>query len=257
MKRPLTLSFLTAFLIVPVLVSGVGSSSNLSQANSQCTQKLENLPPANELLGFRLGMTKDEVKKMVPQTVFRRNDDLGVSKTTINPHFDSTIDSTKFVGVRSVSLDFLDDRLISLWIGFDETYKVHELGEFAKVISQSLRIPETWSPWRSGGKQMRCADFQLTLQTVARGPSFRILDVFADDTIAARRQEKEERDSAVEAAAENGTQENTEVTGDSKTKTYYPSGCEAAKEVIGENRVVFKNVEEAEKAGFKVAKRCN
>lgn len=257
MKRPLTLSFLTAFLIVPVLVSGVGASSSRSQANSQCSQKLADLPAANELLGFRLGMTKDEVKKLVPQTVFRRNDDFGVSKTTINPHFDSTVDSTKFVGVRSVSLDFLDDRLISLWIGFDETYKVHELGEFAKVISQSLRIPETWSQWRSGGKQMRCADFQIMLQTVARGPSFRILDVLADDTIAARRQEKEERDSALEAAAENQPQVTNEVTGNRKTKTYYPSGCEAAKEVTGDNRVVFKNAEEAEKAGFKVAKLCN
>jgi hypothetical protein len=209
------------------------------------------------LLGFRLGMTKEEVKKMVPQTVFRKNDDFGVSKTTINPHFDSKIDSTKFAGVRSVSLDFLDDRLISLWIGFDETYAVHALDQFGKVISQSLRIPEAWSPWRSGGKQMRCADFQITLQTVARGPSFRILNVAADDTIAARRQAKEESEAALEAAAQNVTNVSTEISADRKTKTYYPNGCEAAKEVTVENRVVFKSAEDAEKAGFKKSERCN
>lgn len=227
------------------------------EAGGQCTQKLADLPAATELLGFRLGMTKEEVKKMAPQTRFGRTDDFGVSKTTLNPHFDTSIDQTKFVGVRSVSLDFLDDHLVSLWIGFEETYKVHELGEFSRVISQSLRLPEAWSPWKSGGKQMRCADFQVMLQTVARGPSVRILDLLADDTIAARRQEKEERDSTLAAAGENGDQKNLEVTADSKSKTYYPPGCQAAQEVAAENRVVFKSFEEAEKAGFKVAKRCN
>jgi len=224
---------------------------------SQCTQKLADLPAATELLGFRLGMTKEEVNKMVPQTRFGRIDDFGVSKTTINPHFDTSIDDPRFVGVRSVSLDFLDNRLISLWIGFDETYKVQAMDEFARVISQSLRLPGAWSPWRSGGKQMRCADFQITLQTVARGPSFRVLDAVADDTIAARRQAKEESDAAVEAARENGNPENTGITGDRKTKTYYPAGCEAAKDVATEDRIVFKNVEEAERAGFKLAKGCN
>jgi hypothetical protein len=224
---------------------------------SQCTQKLVDLPAATELLGFRLGMTKEEVKKIVPQTRFGRVDDFGVSKTTINPHFDTSIDATKFFGVRSVSLDFLDDRLTSLWIGFDETYKVHAMDDFALAISQSLRLPQAWSPWRSGGRQMRCADFQVTLQTVARGPSFRILNVLADDTIAARRQAKEDNDAAMAALAESGSTEILQVTGDRTTKTYYPNGCEAAKEVTGENRVVFDSIGDAEKAGFKVSKRCN
>ena len=223
----------------------------------QCTQKLASLPPATELLGFHLGMTKEEIKKMVPQTVFGRTNDFGVSKTTINPHFDTTIDRNRFAGVRSVSLDFLDDRLVSLWVGFDETYKMQALDEFALVISQSFGVPAQWTTARSRGKQIRCADFQLTIQTVAGGPSFRIVDVLADDTIAARRQAKEERDAALEAATENENQESAEIVGDRKTKTYYPSGCQAAKEVTAENRMVFKSFEEAEKAGFKVAKRCN
>jgi hypothetical protein len=92
-------------------------------ARSQCTQKLSELPSAPELLGFHLGMTKEEVKVRVPQSVFGRTDDFGVSKTTINPYFDPKIDKSKFESVRSVSLDMLDDHLTSLWIGFDETFK--------------------------------------------------------------------------------------------------------------------------------------
>ena len=228
-----------------------------AEARSQCTQKLADLPAAPELLGFRLGMTKEEVKKMVPQTIFKKDDDFGVTKTTINPHFDSRIEDERFADVRSVSLDFLDNRLISLWIGFEDTYKVPTIDEFAKVISQSLRIPTSWSGWRLGGKQMRCVDFQITLQTVARGPSFRVLDLRADDTIAERRQVRQELEAETEAPAENSNTANTEIAADLKTKTYFPTGCEAAKEVTTDNRVVFKTIEEAEKAGFRLSKRCN
>src|SRR5438874_10106312 len=103
---------------------------------AQCTRKATELPRAPELLGFRLGMTKDEIKAQVPQTNFVHADPFGVSKTTINPYFDPKIDKTKFEGVRSISLDLLDDQLTSLWIGFDETFKAHTVDEFVKVISQ-------------------------------------------------------------------------------------------------------------------------
>src|SRR5215217_8850374 len=120
-------------------------------APAQCTKKAAELPAAPELSGFRLGMTKEQVKARVPQTVFGRTDPFGVSKTTINPYFDPTIDKSKFEGVRSISLDLLDERLTSIWIGFDETYKVHTVDEFVKRISQSLQVPDKWSSWRSTG----------------------------------------------------------------------------------------------------------
>src|SRR5687768_14231671 len=92
-------------------------------AFSQCIKKSTELPAAPELLGFQLGMTKEQVKAKVPQTQFGRADSFGVVKTTINPHFDPTIDKMRFEGVRSISLDLLDERLTSVWIGFDETFK--------------------------------------------------------------------------------------------------------------------------------------
>ena len=67
--------------------------------------------------------------------------------------------------------------------------------------------------------------------------------------IAQRRQEKEESDSAAEEAAK-------EVTGDKQKKVYYPSSCQIPKDISDENKVVFKTVAEAEKAGFTVAKGC-
>jgi hypothetical protein len=222
--------------------------------SAQCTKKMSELPTAPELLGFRLGMTREQIKARIPQTKFGGTDHFGVAKTTINPYFDETIDKSKLESVRSISLDLVDEKLTSIWIGFDETFKVHTAEEFVKLISQSLQLDGSWS-YKSRGQQLRCADFQLTVTTVAGGPSFRLVDIAADDLIAARRQAKEEQDSLAEAG---GTTENTEpaeIIADSKSKTYYPNGCLPAKEIA--NKITFRTTAEAEKAGFKAAKNCH
>src|ERR1044072_5115593 len=222
---------------------------------AQCTKKISDLPAAAELLGFRLGMTKEQVKARIPQTKFGGADPFGVAKTTINPYFDETIDKSKLESVRSISLDLVDDKLTSIWIGFDDTFKVHTAEDFVKLISQSLQVDGNWS-YTSRGQQLRCADFQLTVTTVAGGPSFRLVDTAADDLIAARRQTKEEQDSLAEAGGD--ATENTEpveILADSKSKTYYPNGCQPAKEIA--NKITFKTTAEAEKAGFKAAKNCH
>lgn len=227
-------------------------------ASGQCTKKVSELPAAPELSGFQLGMTKEQIKARVPQTKFGHADPFGVTKTTINPYFDETIDKTKFQGVRSISLDLLDEKLTSIWIGFDETYKVHTIEEFVKLISQSLQVNGAWSPYRSKGQQLRCADFQLIVTTVAGGPSFRLLDTGAEDLVAQRRQLKEEQDAAAaEAAAAADNTEESEIIGDKQSKTYYPNGCQPAKAIADANRVAFKTTAEAEKAGFKAAKNCH
>ncbi len=212
---------------------------------------MSDLPAAPELLGFRLGMSKDDVKTHVPQTEFGHADPFGVSKTTINPYFDPRIDKTKFEAVRSISLDLLDNRLTSLWIGYDETFKVQTIDDFVKLISQSLHVPEQWSSWKSKGMQLRCADFELIVTTVARGPSLRVLDLAAEDTIAARRLAKEEQDSASETSSSSGNVEAAGIVGDKQARIYYTGACQPAKAIAESNRVTFKTAAEAEKAGFK------
>ncbi len=219
---------------------------------SQCKVNLSELPQATELSGFRMGMTMDQVKARVPQVVFGRTDDLGTLKTSINPYFDSRIDKSGFADVRTVSLEFLDGRVTSLWIGYESTYKWPTVTGFVKGISQSLSLPYAWSPWKSQGQQLKCADFQLTVSSVARGPSFRIFDLTADATLTARRVAKEEEN---EALPEN-SQEVAEILGDKQSKIYYQGGCKMGKEVSAQNRTTFKTAHEAEKAGYKTAKEC-
>ena len=228
------------------------AAGNIVAQDSQCKVKLSELPQAAELSGFRMGMTMDQVKARVPQVVFGRTDELGTSKTSINPYFDPRIDKTGFVGVRTVSLDFLDGRVTSLWIGYESTFKWPTVADFVKGISQSLSLPDAWSPWKVQGQQLKCADFQVTLSSVAGGPSFRILDLTADATLTARRFAKEEEK---EALAEDG-EEAAEILGDKHSKVYYPADCEMAKEISESNRTTFKNPSEAEKAGYRLAKEC-
>jgi hypothetical protein len=230
-------------------------------AAGQCTKKMTEIPAAPELLGFRLGMTKEEIKLHVPQTQFGHTDDFGVSKTTINPYFDPKIDKTKFEGVRSISLDILDQKLTSLWIGYDENFKAGNVDDFVKLITQSLQLSAAnWSSWKSRGQHMRCADFELIVTMVARAPSLRVLDVAAEETVATRRRAKEEQDSMAEAAAAGSATEATdepEIIADKKSKTYYIGTCKPEKEIAETNKIVFKTTDEAEKAGFKLAKNCH
>ncbi len=223
---------------------------NVFAQDTKCTLKLSEVPDAPELFGFRMGMTNAQVKARVPQVAFGPADDFGVSKTTINPDFDPKIDKTSFNGIRSVSLDFLDGRLTSLWLGYDATFKWQTIPDFVQGISQSLRLPDAWRPWKIRGQQLNCADFQLTVSFVAEGPSFRIIDDNAEETIAARRQAKEDQDSSTEESESSG------IVADKHAKIYYSESCRPAHEIKESDRAVFKTVEEAEKAGYKPAKNC-
>jgi len=86
----------------------------VSAQGNQCSAKMADLPQAPELRGFHLGMTPEQAKTRVPQIVFGPTDEFGLSRTSINPDFDSRIDKTNFEDVRTVSLEFLDGRVTSL-----------------------------------------------------------------------------------------------------------------------------------------------
>jgi len=215
----------------------------------KCTLKLANLPASPELFGFQLGMTTEQAKSRVPQVDLGRVDPFGVSKTSINPDFDPRIDKASLNGVRTVSLDFLDGRLTSLWLGYDSTFKWATVPDFVSGISQSLHLPDAWRPWKIRGQQLSCADFGMTVILVAEGPSFHIIDQTAEETIAARRAAKEEQESAAEETA-------AEIIADKKARVYYLDGCLPAQEIKEADRLAFNSREEAEKAGYKLAKSC-
>jgi hypothetical protein len=233
-----------------ILVSSLSCMAQTQAQTSQCALKLAQLPESAELFRLQLGMSGEQVKARIPQIVYAPADEFGVSKTTINPDFNPEVNRSAFVGIRSISLDFLDNRLSSLWLGFESSYKWPTVPDFVAGISQSLRLPDAWEPWKLRGSRIRCADFQITTSMIGGGPSFHLIDDTAEQTIAARR---EARDQETTAAATEG---DTEIIADRQGKVYYADRCRPTTEVKETNLVLFKTKEEAEKAGYKAAKNC-
>ena len=89
----------------------------------------------------------------------------------------------------------------------------------------------------------------MTVIIVAEGPSFRIIDDAAEQTVATRREEKENQAEETEAA--------DTVLADKRNKIYYPTGCLGAKGIKEADRVTFETVADAERAGYKAAKNCS
>ena len=224
-----------------LLLAALLITSPASAQQATCTLKIDQLPESAELLGFRLEMTLGEAKAQVPQIQFARPDQFGVAKISINPHFDPSFDKTRFADVRTISLDFLDGKLVSLWIGYESTFKWQTLDAFVAGISKSLNLPAEW-PAKRGERQLNCNEFSVFASMIAGSPSLRISDDTARETIATRREE-------AAAAAE-------VVVGDQTTKLYYPSDCAALTKVAKTKRIKFKDKDEAEGAGYKLARDC-
>jgi len=82
-------------------------------------------------------------------------------KTSFNPHFDPRVDKTAFPDVRTISLDFLDDKLITLWIGYEGNIQMAEVGSVRHKLQQVLlSVPADWSV-KGNGRQLACDGFSL------------------------------------------------------------------------------------------------
>ena len=237
-QRTLNIRILLLLLLAIFCTSIVADAQSVT-----CSLKPDQLANATELFGVRLGMTPPEVKTLLPLVQFGRKDPFGVMKTSFNPHFDPRVDKTAFPDVRTISLDFLDDKLVTLWIGYEETFKWPKLDPFVTNFSTSLSVPAGW-PVKGNGRQLTCDGFSLFASMIGGGPAIRITDDTAPDILTAR----------VEAALEAAEKE---VIGNSRTKSYYTADCGGRDQVPQASRVTFKNKDEAEKAGYTLSKDCH
>jgi len=242
---PITVAIRTLSLTAGVLICALGAAAR----QSNCGVKLDQLAQAPELFGFHLGMTFDQVTARVPQARFPPNDELGIARTTINPGFDPSFDKPSFAGVRTVSMDFLDGKLISLWIGYDESFKWQKLDEFVAGLSKSLNLSVAW-PVKGAGRELVCEGVSVFASMIGGSPALRLIDQQAQAAIATRRQEVFAAKEAAEAAAA------AVVIGDTRTKLFYPNDCDELDKVPEANRVSFKDKDEAEKAGYKRSRDC-
>lgn len=209
---------------------------------TSCSTKLEALKDPPELFGLRLGMTDEQIKDRLPLVQFGRADEIGVNKTSFNPHYDARVDPKAFESVRTISLDFLDGKLVTLWIGFEDTFKWPKLDAFVENFARSFGLPGEW-PAKRMARELSCDGFSVYASMIGGGPSIRVTDEKAQNVIAQRREEAERAAEAV-------------VIADSRNKTYYPADCSGKDDVPATSRIIFKTKEVAEETGYKLAKEC-
>ena len=162
-----------------------------AQADNRCALTPDRLSQVPELKGLRPGMTVEQVKAVVPSLEMGKTDEFGLSKTSFSPDFNPKIDKAAFQGVRTVSLDFLDGRLFSVWFGYNESFKWKSVEEVVKAITQSLKLPGAWET-KGRGQQLTCGDLQLSVTMVAGSPTLRLRDETAMEAWEKRRTEKAE-----------------------------------------------------------------
>lgn len=174
-----------------VLVCAVAA---MAQGAGRCSLKLAQVGQAQELQGFHPGMTVEQVKARVPNFQPGPTDAFGLMKTSFSPDYDPATAKNVFQGVRTISLEFLDGRLTSVWIGYNKSFKWQALDEFVTGMGRALGLPTPWAQRSRGGQQLDCNDFQVTALVIAGSPSLHISDLTAQATW-------ENRQAAAEEAA--------------------------------------------------------
>lgn len=181
------------FALVCLLLCGCALS--LKAQETECIVKIAQLSSAPELSGFRLGMTIDQFKARVPKLALRGADRFGATAINIYPEYEKNIDKASFAGIRTISLEFLDNRVVMLWIGYAPGFKWPDMDSFLSGMTRSLNLPHLWEE-KSRGQQLTCDDFQVMISTIGGNPSIRFVDLAAHRTLEQRKAAKEEQGEA-------------------------------------------------------------
>ena len=138
-----------------------------------------------------MGMTIDQVKARLQNIRLRPTDEFGSTALNIFPDYETGIDKAAFAGVRSISLEFVDGRVSSVWIGYDKTFKWQTLEEFEAGMTTALKLPNAWrTKFRT--RLLDCADFTVAVIPVGESPSIKINDEAARELLEKRKAAKED-----------------------------------------------------------------
>lgn len=170
------------------------AATTFAQEN-KCALKLSQIKAAPEIQGFRLGMTVSDVKAIVPTLPTGKADDLGLMKTSFSPRF-AQIDKTKFENVRTVSFEFLDDKLMDLWIGYTSDFKWATMDDFFPQMNLALGLPTNGWLTKGTEKRLECEEFQISVTTLYAGPTIRLVEKTSRKLWEQRRAIKAEKEDA-------------------------------------------------------------
>ncbi|MBD0372372.1 MAG: hypothetical protein ICV60_16130 [Pyrinomonadaceae bacterium] len=183
------------FVKASLIILFIFTTSALAQEGqaAKCALTPDQLSQVPALKGLWPGMTIEQVRAVVPTLEMGKKDELGLSKTSFSPDFNPKMNKAAFQGVRTVSLDFLDDKLFSVWLGYNETFNLKTVDEVVQAVTKSLKLAGAWET-RNRGQQLKCGEFQIAVTMVAGSPTLRITNETIKETWEKRRTEMAEQE---------------------------------------------------------------
>ena len=161
--------------------------------NKACTLKLSQAP---EIRGLRLGMEIKQVLSFLPQLDIKPADEFGYSHTSFSfsQMTDEELKRLKFdrKGISYIGLDFLDGKLISLLVAYDDTVRWASLDEFVSKLNASFNLPGAWQS-NDSDKGLTCDGFEIRASLAGNTGSLSLFDITSERALMARKAEKREK----------------------------------------------------------------
>ncbi len=148
---------LTRFLLTTLFV--LSGTTFINAQENTCTLKIEQ---ASELRGFRLGMTVEQAKARFPFIRVQVDNNFEFQKNGWIRAEDLK-EGGDFKGVSNMSLLFLDDKLISVDVSYDQSIEWKDNDQFSMRVSKLLNLPSAWqNRYVDGYEQiLECDGFQV------------------------------------------------------------------------------------------------
>ncbi len=147
-----------ACLTILFSITHLAPAQASQEAQQPCTQKLTNLPAVR---GLKHGMSLSELLKIYPLASVTKKDEIGLQTVRIN-HL-TVVDKELKRNLKSIYGDFIDDKLQTFAILYDDSIKWGSLSKFVEPLAETFNIPtQVWSLELNILAMAKCSDFQLT-----------------------------------------------------------------------------------------------
>ena len=193
------MNFLRSSLLCILLANALGVSTSKAQTNS-CALTAGRLP---EVRGLKLGMTTRDVKIRHPELPVGEPDEFGYVVSDISSSYvQSALRPPDGEDLDSVTLAFLDGRLVKFRVTYNGLTKWPDADEFLKALISNLKLPaaSAWKVIDPSTRQLDCADtsIQVKLEPAQsryelQRPSIAFVLNDVDKVLAERRLRREQR----------------------------------------------------------------
>lgn len=141
------------------------------------------------LRGFRLGMSPEQFKARFPGVPLTEHP-MGLTTVYLARGGLQGAEVATFEGVNDINLGFLDGRLVSLSVQYNNLVQWRSGREFASRVSELLKLPDAWREGQgTDNSVMACAGFEIGVS-----PNHIRLTIPGFQEVLSRRREQHEEE---------------------------------------------------------------